>query len=344
MHILHQIIGAPKFKIQVESKTEAKLIISPLPAGFGMTLGNSLRRVLLSSLPGTAITAIKAEGMTHEYDTMKGVKDSLLDIILNLRDVVIKKHSKDVEVVALPLKKSGDITAKDLQVSSDIEILTPSSLITSCDGADAKKKIELRIEKGVGFRLIKNEDSIKEEEGFVLIDANFSPVKQVKYEVKPARVGDQINLDQLEVLVTTNGILEAEKAIKLSADILQKYFELFNNEDAYTDEDFTITFSALKRREEELKQASMQAEEKATPIDILGLSQRTLNSLVNGGITSVEKLQETPLSKLSQLRGFGQKAKTELEVIMSERGYQFGVMTSVEEGEEEAETEKVEAV
>ncbi|MCK5460566.1 DNA-directed RNA polymerase subunit alpha [Candidatus Gracilibacteria bacterium] len=323
MHILHETIGVPKLKIDNENKNLAILTVNPLPSGYGMTLGNALRRVLLSSLPGTAITAVKMDGVAHEYSAVPGMKDSMLDIILNLRDLRLKKHSKEAEVVEVSLVKSGVITAKDLKVSSDIEILDSSQIITTCDGVDTKKKLFLRIEKGVGYRVVSNEEHIAEADPeYILIDANFSPVKRVKYEVTPARVGDQTNLDQLKLEVETDGSLEAESAIKLATGMLENYFQLFNVEDAYTDEDFTTSFSAIREKEEAEKQAASAATEEAfTPIDILGFSQRTLNALVNGGITSVEELLKTPMSQLTQLRGFGQKAKTELEEVLRERGY-----------------------
>jgi DNA-directed RNA polymerase subunit alpha len=234
-----------------------------------------------------------------------------------------------VEVVEIPLAKSGKITAKDLKVSSDIEILDPSQPIATCDGASSKKKIYLRIEKGVGYQLVDNKMNAAEEDPeFMLVDANFSPVTHVKYAVDPARVGDQTNLDQLILDVETDGALEAEKSLKLAAGIIESYFALFNNDDAYTDQDFTTSFEAIKKQKEseELAAASASAAQASfTPIDILGLSQRTLNALVNGGITSVEQLLSTPMTQLSQLRGFGQKAKTELDQVLTERGY---VLTS----------------
>ena len=144
----------------------------------------------------------------------------------------------------------------------------------------------------------------------------------VKYDVTPARVGDQTGLDQLVLEIKTNGALEADKAIKLAADILQSYFGLFNKDDAYTDKDFTTSFDLLKKQKESEERAATEAKDVSfTPIDILGLSQRTLNALVNGGITSVEQLQSTPMSQLVQLRGFGQKAKAELDQVLVERGY-----------------------
>ena len=330
MHILHNEIGNPILKITKDGN-KAVLTVMPLPSGYGVTLGNALRRCLLSSLPGTAVTKMKISGHTHEYTTIDGVKESVFDIALNIRQLRLRKHSKGEEWIEVPLKKSGIITAADLKVSSDIEILDPSQVIATCDKADSKKKIQLLVDKGVGYRLIKNEDSAAEEDPeVILLDANFSPILYVKYDIEPARVGDQTNLDKLVLTVETDGSLDGEKAIKLAAGILQSYFELFNLEDAYSDEDFTTSFDELKKRKEAEAQAASEAKEAAfTPIDILGLSQRTLNALVNGGITSVEQLLATSMTQLSQLRGFGQKAKTELDKVLVERGYVNKVNTNV---------------
>jgi len=322
MHILHDTIGAPKLKIDKKSRTNAVLTIAPLPNGYGTTLGNALRRVLLSSLPGTAITAIKIPGVTHEFTSVDGMKDSVLDLILNIRQLKLKKHSKNAEVIELLLPKKGEVFAKDLKVSSDIEILDPTQLITVCDGVKTDT-IHMRVEKGVGYEIVESTDSVKEEDPeYILVDANFSPVIRCKYKVEPARVGEQTNLDQLVLEVETDGSLDADNAIKLGAGMLESYFNLFSEEDAYTDEDFTTSFSAIRQKEEAEQLAnSVAVEESFTPIDILGFSQRTLNALVNGGITSVEQLLKTPMSQLTQLRGFGQKAKQELDQVLQARGY-----------------------
>ncbi len=327
MHIIHEVIGSAQLYLEETSKMEASVKFTPLPEGYGVTIGNSLRRVLLSSLPGTAVTGIKFPGYTHEYTAVKGVKESLFDVTLNLRELQLNKHTKGVEVIELPLKKSGVLTAKDLKVSSDIEILDPEQVIMTCDGADAKVKVQIRVEKGVGYRLVNNIDNSSEEDPeMILIDADFSPVKHVRYQVEPARVGELTNLDELNLTVKTDGGIEAVKAIKLASNLLQDYFALFNVDDAYTDEEFTTSFEELKKRKESEELAAQKAQETSfTPIDILGLSQRTLNALVNGGVTSVEQLLTTPMSQLVQLRGFGQKAKSELEQVLKERGYTPGM-------------------
>jgi len=327
MHILHDEIGAPKFKIISDKKTVAVLTVSPLPGGFGTTIGNSFRRTMLSSLPGTAVSAFKLDGVSHEYSTVTGLKESVLDIILNIRQLRLRKHTKGEELVEVFLKKKGIITAGDLKVSSDVEILDPSQIIATCDGADPKKKIVLKVDKGVGYRLISNKENAESgDPEFILLDANYSPITRVKYEVAPARVGENTNLDKLILSVETNGAIDAESALKLSAGILEDYFALFNNDDAYTDEDFTTTFEKIKQKKEAAElQSAEEAAESFTPIDILGFSQRTLNALVNGGITSVEQLLATPMAQLAQFRGFGQKAKTELETVLADRGYSLSI-------------------
>lgn len=330
MHILHKVIGSPQIRLESHDRTAASLSVSPLPTGYGITIGNALRRVLLSSLPGTAITALRIDGATHEYATIKGVKESVFDITLNLRELDLKKHTAGVEVVEILLKKSGVITAADMKVSSDIEILNPTQIIATCDGANAKQKMYVRVEKGVGYQLVSNKDNAANPEPeFILIDANFSPIVHVRYSVEPARVGANTDLDELKMDVKTNGAISAQEAIKFAAHLMEQYFNLFNIEDAYSDEEFVTSFEQMKRQRESEQLAAAKASETSfTPIDILGLSQRTLNALVNGGITSVEQLLQTPMSQLVQLRGFGQKARTELEQILQERGYSMPGITN----------------
>lgn len=322
MHILHDTIGAPQLRIEAEDRTLATMRMTPLPTGYGLTIGNALRRVLLSSLPGTAVSAFKADGVTHEFTTIPGVKESVFDIGLNLRELQLRKHTAGVEIVEIPFKKNGTITAADLKVSSDVEVLNPAQYIATCEKADPKKKMYIRVEKNVGYRLVTTKDNAANEEPeYMLLDANFSPIVSVRYKVEPARVGDLTDLDDLQLTVKTTGAVNADEAIKFAANMMKSYFELFSIEDAYSDEEFVTTFEQMKRKRESEQLAAAQATETSfTPIDILGLSQRTLNALVNGGITSVEQLQQTPMSQLQQLRGFGSKARSELEAVMEQRG------------------------
>ncbi|MCB9809855.1 DNA-directed RNA polymerase subunit alpha [Candidatus Peribacteria bacterium] len=326
MHIIHETIGAPHLKLKAKNKEAASIEMHPLPQGFGNTIGNAMRRVLYSSLPGTAVTAYKIEGKTHEYDTLEGVKETLFDIGLNLRSLRLRKNSKGSAELEVKLTKTGVVTAADIKTTSDVEILDPTQVIMTCDGLSTKQKMFIRVEKGVGSRMTSTELSREEDDPeYILLDAIFSPLTQVSYTVEPARVGDQTNLDKLVLSLETNGSITAEDAIGFAAQVLESYFSLFRNEAAYSDDDFTTSFDELKKqREAEELAASQAAETSFTPIDILGLSQRTLNALVNGGVTSVEQLTSMTMTQLMQLRGFGQKAKVELDEVLGARGYALG--------------------
>lgn len=320
MHILQEEIGLPKLKIDSSSDTHAVFTVGPLPQGYGMTLGNGLRRVLLSSLPGAAITALKVEGASHEYATVPGVRDSVLDIILNLKLVTFKKHSKNPEKITLDFKGEGPVTAKEIKTSSDIEILNPDQIITHLDSKKAGLKMEILLEKGVGYIPVREREKTEANADMILIDALYTPVKKVRYDVKAARVGKMTNLDQLQIEIETDGTIKPEDALKFASNLLTSYFALFNQEEILIEPDFitdtqsVVNAAAIKDEEEEEKKESY------TPIEILNLSPRTLNSLINGGVGSVEQLLKCTEIHLSDFRGFGKKAMTEIRDVLAERG------------------------
>lgn len=320
MHILQEEIGLPKVKTTSVNGTTAVFSVGPLPPGYGMTLGNSLRRALLSSLPGAAVTAIKVEGASHEYSSVPGVRDTVLDIILNLKMLDIKKHTKGVEKVVLDFKGEGRVTAGDIKTSADIEILNKDLEITFVDKKNSRLKIEMLIEKGVGYVPVKEREKTDENADMILIDALYSPVRKVRYETKSTRVGQMTNLDKLEIEIETDGTIAPEDALKFASNILKSYFSIFNQEEAVIEEDFitdartVASATAIKEEEEEDKK------EAYTPIEILNLSPRTLNSLINGGVGSVEQLLKTNEAQLSDFRGFGKKAMTEIRSVLKSRG------------------------
>jgi len=321
MHIIQEEIGLPKIKIEsaTADKNHAVFSISPLPSGYGMTLGNAFRRVLLSSLPGAAITAVKIEGITHEYSTISGVQDSVLDILLNLKLVQIKKHSKDPETIKLSVSKEGAVTAKNLEHSSDIEILNPDHVITHITKKGVKINMELIVEKGVGYLPASLRKKDKKDIGMIQIDAIYSPVVKVRYDVVSARVGKMTNLDNLVIEVETNGSITPEDALKFSSSVLRSYFDLFLMPDEEVEPDFQSDVDTVKEKEVE-EQEEESKKETYTPIEILNFSPRTLNALINGGIGSIEQLVKCTPSKLSNFRGFGKKAMTEVADALSTRG------------------------
>lgn len=321
MHIIQEEIGLPKIKALKTGTKHAIIEVGPLPTGYGMTLGNALRRVIISSVPGACIAAIKVEGISHEYSTVPGCKESILDITLNLKGVEIEKTTKEPTIVKLNVSKEGVVTAKDIEVTSDIKILNPEAYITTLDKG-GKLSMELHIEKGVGYVPANARQKSNETANLILMDAIYSPIKKVRFDVEPTRVGQMTNLDKLVFEIETNGSITPENAIKFAANILQSYFSLFNEEATTVEEDFMSDYKTIiqKQKEEEKKKPDQEA---YTPIEILGFSPRTLNALINGGIGSIEQLTKCTETKLANLRGFGKKALNEVKDALEKKGFKL---------------------
>jgi len=317
MHIIQEEIGIPKIKTDIISKFHVVFTMSPLPTGYGMTIGNALRRSLLSSLPGAAVTGVKIDGVTHEYSTIPGVKDSVLDITLNLKLLDIKKTSKEPSKLKLEVSKAGKITAKDIQCPSDVEIMNPDLYITTLEKG-SKLKMELRVEKGVGYIPANQKQKEEDDTSMIVIDAVYSPVKKVRFEVEATRVGQMTELDKLTLEILTNGTISPEDALKFSSNILKSYFDLFNVENIMVEDEFMSDLKSIVQKEKE-EEAKKPQQESYTPIEILGFSPRTLNALINGGIGSIEQLSKCTESKLSNLRGFGKKALNEVKDALEKK-------------------------
>jgi DNA-directed RNA polymerase subunit alpha len=322
MHQIQEEIGIPKVKIKSESDKHAVFEVSPLPPGYGMTIGNSFRRVLLSSVPGAAVSAIKIPGISHEYSVVKGVKHSVLDIMLRIKLLHIKKISKDLSIIKLTANKEGDIYAKDIKCPSDVEILNPDLYITSLNGKGSKLNIELMVEKGVGYKPAVLSSENQNEQGIIQVDAFFSPVKKVRYDVEATRVGQMTNLDKLTLEIETDGSITPHNALIFASNILKSYFSLFNQSNVAVEEEFVSDIKKIAKKEESKKKPIKEA---YTPIEILGLSPRTLNALINGDIGSIEQLVKCTESKLTNLRGFGKKALTEVSDALSKRNLKLSV-------------------
>ncbi len=318
MHIIHEEIGLPKITSQSTGEHSAIFTIAPLPNGYGMTLGNALRRVLLSSVPGAAITAVRIEGVSHEYSTLSGVKENILDICLGLKQVALRKHSKGSEITTLSKKGKGDVLAKDIKVSSDVELLNPDAVLTKLSEKSGGLNMEIKIDKGVGY--IPASAQLKDTtigENWIYLDATFSPVTRVKYEVAATRVGENTDLDKLQLEVETNGSLTPEEAMKFAASVIQSYFVLFQKDEAdLVEPEFMASFSSAVASTDD---DEGMPQETYTPIEVLNLSPRTLNALINGEIGSVEELVKCAPAKLENLRGFGKKAMDEVREVLALR-------------------------
>jgi DNA-directed RNA polymerase subunit alpha len=320
MHIIQEEIGLPKVtQVQVKKGDTTHVIfaIGPLPPGYGMTLGNGLRRVLLSSLPGTAISSLRVAGANHEYTTLKGVRESVLDVALNLKQVKIKKHHKDPEIVTLEGKGPKVLTAGDIKASSDVEILNPDLPILRLEKG-ASIKMELTLEKGVGYQPASEKNKKHNEPGLIHIDTIFSPVERVRFEVESSRVGQRTNLEKLVIEVVTNGSLSADEAVRFASQILSQYFNFFGMDQETVEKEFMADFTRTSQVAPEADRTSVK--ESYTPIEILNLSPRTLNSLINAGVGSIEQLVKCTPATLSNFRGFGTKALDEVKQTLATRG------------------------
>lgn len=318
MHILHNTIWVPKIRREVLSSTEERFVVEPLPNGYGVTLGNSLRRVMLSSIPGARVTGIKIPGISHEYSTLPGVRESVLDIMLNIKGLIIKKDSTDIEWLTLTKKKGGVVTGADIKCPSGTEILNPDMYITTVD-AGFDFSLSLRVEKNVWYVSIEELKKREDDVEVLVLDANFSPVQNVKYEVKTARYGELTSLDSLEMTVRTNGVMSPSDVVKFSAQMLESYFSLFNEEKLQVGGEFISDIREVIEREKQEVKSELE-KETYTPIEIMGLSPRTLNALVNGDILSIEQLTKCTEAKLSSIKGFGKKAMTEVRDALKGRG------------------------
>jgi DNA-directed RNA polymerase subunit alpha len=267
MHTIHTVVGVPKISRKTINLNEECFIIGPLPGGYGVTLGNSLRRVMLSSIPGTRVTGIKIAGVSHEYATLPGVHDSILDIMLNLKSLVIEKKDSGVEWISLSKKKGGIVTGADIKCPAGVTVHNTDLYITSLDsGFDFS--LELRIEKNVGYVSIDDLKKKEDDVGVLIIDANFSPVINVKYEVESTRYGELTNLDTLEMIIKTNGVMSPSDVVKFSGKMLESYFGLFNEDDLQVGGEFIADIRQVIEREKQEVKADLE-KESYTPIEIM---------------------------------------------------------------------------
>ncbi len=318
MHQIQEEIGIPKIKTDKINDNHIVFTMGPLPTGYGVTLGNALRRVLLSSLPGAAVTGIKIDGVNHEYSAVKGVKESILDITLNLKQLYLKKETKDVSTIVIETSKTGAIKAKDIKCPAEVKIINPNLHICTLEKG-VKFKMEIRVEKGVGYVPANSRQDKETDANMIILDSIYTPIKKVKYDIEATRVGQMTDLDKLTLEIETNGSIGSEEALKFASNILQSYFQLFNIDQMTIEEEYMSDIKSILKKEKE-EEANKPSQEAYTPIEILGFSPRTLNALINGGIGSIEQLSKCTESKLSNLRGFGKKALNEVHKALDKKG------------------------
>lgn len=292
--------------IEEHSSVSATFDIEPLHAGYGNTLGNSLRRVLLSSIRGAAVVAFRIEGATHEFTTVPGIQEDVVDIMLNLKNVRVKVHTDEPIELRLEKKGAGPITAGDIKASADVEIVNPTQVIATIDDPKKSVVIDLVVEAGRGYRTIEDSSSARVHSDMIALDAVFSPVLRVRYKVDPTRVGQETNLDKLRLTIDTDGSVSPKEAFEEAAAILVNQYT-------------ALAGSTTVEAAPALGQVTDEDQsELNTPIEELNLSARTANALVNNDIRTVHDLVTLSEQDLRELKGFGSKALDEVKDKLAE--------------------------
>ena len=292
--------------IEEHSSTSATFVIEPLQAGYGNTLGNSLRRVLLSSIRGGSIVAFRIEGATHEFTTVSGVKEDVVDIMLNLKNVRLNVHSDEPVELRLEKKGAGVITAADIKTTADVDVINPTQIIATIDDPKKSVVIDLVAEAGRGYRSIEESSAARVHSDMIALDAVFTPVLRVRYKVAGTRVGRETNLDKLSVTIETDGSLSPRDAFEEAAAIL------VNQYSALAGSTTVEAAPALGQADE------AETNELNTPIEDLNLTARTANALINNDIRTVHDLVTLSEQDLRELKGFGSKALDEVKDKLAE--------------------------
>jgi DNA-directed RNA polymerase subunit alpha len=306
----------PVFKITdyVESNNYGKFELEPLERGFGITLGNALRRVMLSSLPGSAIVAIKIDGVMHEFQTIEGVVEDVTTIILNLKNIVVKNHSEEEKVVHLSVHEEKTVTAADIETDADVEIINKDQEIATVSKG-GKLDIEMIIGNGRGY--VPSTENKKYVEGnklgYIAIDALYSPIDNISYEVEPARVGQNDNYDKLVMNVSTNGSIRPEEAMALGAQILIEHFNIVTNLS-----DISDMTGIMNAKQEDSKIKKLE-----TPIDDLDFSVRAYNCLKRANINTLGDLTEKSELEMMKIRNLGKKSLKEVIDKIKDMGLRF---------------------
>ena len=308
----------PKIEMteQSEDGKYGRFVVEPLERGYGLTLGNSLRRIMLSSLPGAAVSQVKIDGVLHEFSSIPGVKEDVSDIIMNLKSLAIKNHSTDNEpkTAYIECEGKGVVTAADIQVDSDIQILNPDLVIANLNGGpDCKLYMELTITNGRGYV---SADKNKTEDipiGVIAIDSIYTPVERVNLLIENTRVGQITDYDKLTLDVYTNGTLEPDEAVSLAAKVLSEHLSLF------------IDLSEAAQQADVMIEKEDNAKEKVLEmnIDELELSVRSYNCLKRAGINTVEELTNRTPEDMMKVRNLGRKSLEEVLAKLKELGLQL---------------------
>ena len=315
---MENLIPLPnKIYFSKEEKFKSQIIIEPLYPGYGVTIGNSLRRVLLSSLPGSAVTAVKIKGADHEFSTINSVTEDVVDILLNLKQLRLKVDSDEPVKLELRARGQKTVTAGDIKPDSRVEVMDKDFVIATLDGKTAELNMEITAERGRGYVPVEMRESEKLEIGNIAVDAIYTPVRNVNYEVENVRVGKITNYDKLTLTMETDGTISGREAIDLAAQILGDHFALMKTAEMTED-------AQIKPRKEYVPSIAVDAVEAVAPEEVsdlktLNLSNRAYNALMKNGIKTVAQLHGMTQTDLEKLEGLGNKSIVEILKIVQEK-------------------------
>lgn len=281
----------------------AKFVIEPLERGFGITLGNALRRILLSSIPGAAVTYMKIDGVLHEFSTIPGMVEDTIALMLNLKGLPVKLNTEEPKVLTLSVSGARDVTAADIAADADVEILDPSYRLATLSAKDAKLSMEIGVEMGRGYVMADRQRNIEHMIGLIPLDSIFSPIRKVNFTVDDTRVGQSVDFDRLTIEIETNGSITPDEALSQAARTMQDQLDLF------------VGFT---NRAEPLPEAPPN--EWDIPVETLNLSVRSFNCLKRAGISKVSELLDLTEDEIMKMRNFGKKSLDEIKQVLAERG------------------------
>ncbi|KKE78549.1 DNA-directed RNA polymerase subunit alpha [Oceanobacillus caeni] len=292
-----------------DDATFGKFVVEPLERGYGATLGNSLRRILLSSLPGAAVTSVQIDGAMHEFSAIDGVVEDVTQIVLNLKNLALKIYSDEPKTLELDVQGEGQVTARDLTYDSDVEVLNPDLHIATLN---SKGNLHMKItaETGRGYRQAEENKRDDQAIGVIPIDSIFTPVSRVSYQVENTRVGQDANFDKLTLDISTNGSIRPEEAISLAAKIITEHFNIFVS---LTDEAQNAEIMVEKEEDQKEKVMEMTIEE-------LDLSVRSYNCLKRAGINTVQELTNKSEEDMMKVRNLGRKSLEEVKLKLNDLG------------------------
>lgn len=301
----------PTVKKKKTSDFSKEFVFEPLERGFGYTFGNSLRRVLLSSLPGAAVTSVKIDGVQHEFATLKGVREDVVDILLNIKNLVLKLHSEEPATIRLSVKGPKKVTAAEFQLPAEVELFNPDLEIANLN-KDGKLNMECIVERGRGYATAERNKKAGMPIGTIAVDSIFSPVRKVSYNVQNTRVGQRTDYDKLLLTVDTNGSVQPEEALAMASTIINEHMNLLRDEAMA--EEGSIFVSG----------ESEESEMMNTPVEDLDLSVRSYNCLKKAGIDTLGQLVQTKESDLMAIKNFGKKSIDEIKAKLEEMNLSLG--------------------